>query len=98
MVDAGEDELPIVKENQRTLLADIQRVFAPLKPAERERSGVHTVHPLPIQTYRTVEKGHGRLSERQIRVSSELAGARSWPYPAQVLEYTRTWTANRVTK
>ena len=54
--------------------------------------------PLPIATYRTVEKGHGRLEERQIRVSSELAGYRWWPYLAQVFEYTRTWTTKGVTK
>jgi hypothetical protein len=86
VVEAGGDYLLIVKENQPTLLADIVQVFAPLTAEERARSGVHTVHPLPIQTAQTVEKGHGRLEERQIRVSSELAGYSSWPYLAQVFE------------
>lgn len=98
VVEAGGDYLLIVKENQPTLLADIQQVFAPLTPEERTRSGVHTVHPLPFQTYRSVEKGHGRLEERVIRVSSELAGYSTWPYLAQVFEYTRTWTTKGVTK
>jgi hypothetical protein len=56
------------------------------------------VHPLPMDTYRTVAKGHGRLEERVIRVSRELAGYSSWPYLEQVFEYTRTWTTKGVTK
>ena len=98
VVEAGGDYLLLVKENQPTLLADIVQLFAPLTAEERERTGVHTVHPLAIATYRTVEKGHGRLEERQIRVSSALAGYSSWPYLAQVFEYTRTWTLKGVTK
>jgi predicted transposase YbfD/YdcC len=98
VVEAGGDYLLIVKENQPTLLADILQVFAPLTAEETTRTGVHTVQPLAIETYRTVEKGHGRLEERQIRVSSELAGYSSWPYLEQVFEYTRTWTSKGVTK
>ena len=98
VVAAGGDYLLIVKANQPSLLADIQQVFAPLTAEERARSGVHTVHPLSFQTAQTVEKGHGRIAERQIRVSSELAGYRSWPYLVQVLEYTRRWTSKGVTK
>jgi predicted transposase YbfD/YdcC len=98
VVEAGGDYLLVVKENQPTLLADIVQVFAPLTSEELARMGVHTVQPLPIATYRTVEKGHGRLEERQIRVSSELADYSAWPYLVQVFEYTRTWTAKGVTK
>lgn len=98
VVEVGGDYLLIVKENQPTLLADIVQLFAPLTAEEQARTGVHTVHPLPIATYRTVEKGHGRLEERVIRVSSELAGYSSWPYLEQVFEYTRTWTTNGMTK
>jgi predicted transposase YbfD/YdcC len=53
---------------------------------------------LAIQSYRTVEKGHGRIEERHIRVTSELAGSSSWPYLVQVVESTRTWTTKGVTK
>jgi predicted transposase YbfD/YdcC len=98
VVEAGGDYLLIVKENQPTLLAEIMQVFAPLTAEEATRTGVHTVQPLAIQTYRTVEKGHGRLEERQIRVSSELAGYSWWPYLVQVFEYTRRWTAKGVTR
>lgn len=98
VVEAGGDYLLIVKENQPTLLADIMQVFAPLTTEELARTGVHTLHPLSIQTYRTVEKGHGRLEERHIRVSSELEGYSWWPYLVQVFEYTRRWTTKGVTK
>ena len=98
VVEAGGDYLLLVKENQPRLLADIVQLFAPLTAEERARSGVHTVHPLAFQTAQTVEKGHGRLEERQIRVSSELAGYSPWPYLMQVFEYTRRWTSTGVTK
>src|SRR6266508_2957303 len=98
VVEAGGEYLLIVKENQPTLLADIQQLFAPLTEEERNRSGVHSVQPLVCQTAQTVEKGHGRIEERQIRVSSELAGYSSWPYLAQVFAYTRRWTSKGVRK
>jgi predicted transposase YbfD/YdcC len=65
----------------------IQRILQRLDPAD-----------LAAAVRRSVEKGHGRLEERQIRVSSELAGYHPWPYLAQVFEYTRTWTAKGRTK
>jgi predicted transposase YbfD/YdcC len=98
VVEAGGDYLMIVKDNQPTLLADIQQVFAPLTAEDQARTGVPTVHPLPMTTYQTVEKGHGRIEERQIRVSSDLAGYSSWPYLEQVFEYTRRWTVKGVSK
>ena len=45
-----------------------------------------------------MEKGHGRLEVREIRVSSELADYLDWPYLAQVFQLTRTWTRKGVTK
>ena len=98
VVEAGGDYLFIVKENQPSLLADIQQVFTPLSAEEQARTGVHTVHPLPVRTYHSVEKGHGRLEERHIQVTSELADYSRWPYLAQVFAYTRTWTSKGVTK
>ena len=56
------------------------------------------MHPLVFQTTQTVEKGHGRIEEHQIRVSSDLAEYRSWPYLLHVFEYTRRWTRKGVTK
>jgi len=98
VVEAQGDYLLIVKENQPTLLADIQQLFAPLSATEQARQGVHTAIPMAISSWRTVEKGHGRIEERQIRVSSELAGYSAWPYLNQVFEYTRSWTSKGITK
>jgi predicted transposase YbfD/YdcC len=98
VVEAGGDYLLIVKDNQPTLLADIQQVFAPLSVEEQARTGVHTAIPMRIQTWTSVEKGHGRIEERQIRVSSELEDYHTWPYVAQVFEYTRRWTSKGRTK
>ena len=98
VVEAGGNDRLIAKARHPTLLADRARVFAPLTAAARARTGVHTVLSLPIQTYRTIEKGHGRLAARPIRVSSELAEYRSWPSLVQVVEYTRRWTSQAVTK
>ena len=98
MVEAGGDYLFIVKKNQPTLLQDSVQVFTPLTQEETARSGVHTVQPLVIHSHRTIEKGHGRIEERVIRVSSELQGYHDWPYLAQVFELTRTWTRKGVTK
>jgi hypothetical protein len=98
VVEAGGDYLFIVKEKQPTLLADSMQVFSPLTTKQLAHTGVHTVQPLPIATYRSVEKGHGRLEERQIRVSSELAEYSPWPYLVQVFEEERLWTTKGVTK
>ncbi len=45
-----------------------------------------------------MDKGHGRLEVREIRVSSELADYVDWPYLAQVFQLTRTWTYKGVPK
>ena len=98
VVAAGGDYLVRVKANQPTLFADIQQVFTPLTAEEQARSGIHTVHPLPMHTARTVVKAHGRIEERTIRVTSELAAYSRWPHLAQVCEITRTWTCRGKTR
>lgn len=98
VVQAGGDYLFIVKDNQPTLLADIQQVFAPLSAEEQARTGVHTVVPLQITEAKVVEKGHGRIEERRIRISSDLAGYSTWPFLQQVFEVTRVWIERGVTK
>ena len=92
VVEAGGNDRLIAKARHPTLLADRAQVFAPLTAAARARTGVNTVLSLPMQSAQTIENGHGRIEQRQIRVSSELAGYRSWPSLVQVVEYTCTWT------
>jgi predicted transposase YbfD/YdcC len=85
IVEAGGDYLWFVKENQPTLLAEIEELFTPppLTPG----------HAAPAQDFtlaRQVEKGHGRLEERVLTASGLLAGYSDWPYLAQVFKLERT--------
>jgi predicted transposase YbfD/YdcC len=78
----------MVDANQPTLQADIQQLFAPPPPPWPG----HAPFTIEEELAYTVDKGHGRLEERTIRASSELADYLTWPYVAQVVEVTRTWT------
>jgi len=93
-VEAGGDYEVLVDNNQPTLKADIEQVFAPLPPP----APGHAPLTIEEQRARTVEKGHGRLEVRELRVTSELAGYLDWPYVQQVVELKRTWTRKGVTK
>ena len=73
---AGGDYLFIVKANQPQLFEDLRLLFAPLSPAKRAGEGILR---LPEQHAQTIDKGHGRLEIRSIRVSSELKGYSDWP-------------------
>ncbi len=94
VVEAGGDYLVLVDGNQPTLQADIAQVFAPL-PAPAPGHGPVLIEETQAQT---VEKGHGRLEVRDIRVTAELEGYLDWPYAVQVFALTRTWTRKGVTK
>jgi predicted transposase YbfD/YdcC len=94
VVEAGGDYLFLVDANQPTLQADIAQLFAPPPPPAPGHG------PIVIEEQRaeTVDKGHGRLEVREIRVSAELAEYLDWPYLAQVFELKRTWTCKGVRK
>ena len=94
VVEAGGDYLFLVDANQPTLQADIEQLFAPPPPP----AAGHAPISVEEQQARTVDKGHGRLEVREIRVSSELADYADWPYVAQVFQLTRTWTRKGVTR
>ncbi len=94
VVEAGGDYLVLVDGNQPTLQADIAQLFAP-PPPPHPGHGAWTIEETRA---RTVEKGHGRLEVREIRVSTEVADYVNWPYAQQVFELTRTWTRKGVTK
>ncbi len=94
VVEAGGDYLFLVDANQPTLQADIEQVFAPSPPP----APGHAPIIMEEQQAQTVDKGHGRLEVREIRVSSELAEYLDWPYLAQVFELKRTWTQKGVRK
>lgn len=48
--------------------------------------------PIPddFVTVRTLDKGHGRLDERVLTISSLLADYQPWPYLAQAVQVVRT--------
>jgi predicted transposase YbfD/YdcC len=78
--DRGGDYLMVVKENQPQLLQDIGMCFGS-EPLPGEERG----------TARTLNKGHGRLEEREIVTSSALKDfLADWPGLEQVLKITHT--------
>lgn len=84
IVEAGGDYVWFVKDNQPTLRADITQLFTPLPTLPG------TCAPaLDFSTARQVNKGHGRLEERVITVSSLLEDYSDWPYLAQVFKLER---------
>ncbi len=83
---AGGDYLFLVKGNQPHLLEDVRLLFAPLVPPTRAGEGLLR---LPEQQAHTMEKAHGRVDIRSIRVSSELKGYSDWPGLEQVFEIRR---------
>ena len=86
IVEAGGDYCWIVKENQATLYDDLRLLFGP------QPDDLPGTSPLPddFVSVRTVEKGHGRLDERVLTISSLLAEYQPWPYLAQAFEVVRT--------
>lgn len=91
VVKAGGDYLFVVKGNQATLQDNIAQLFEPPSQAEVERIGFQAPAPLEIQEAKEVDKAHGRIEVREIKVSSELADYVQWPYLAQVFEIKRDW-------
>ena len=95
IVEQQGDYLWMVKENQPTLLDDIELLFAP----ECVSAG-WSAPPVDFTTARSVECGHGRIEERVLTASSMLADYSDWPYLAQVfkLEYWyKDTTSGKVT-
>jgi predicted transposase YbfD/YdcC len=84
VVEAGGDYLWFVKDNQPTLRADVELLFAP----EVVATGWAAL-PTDFTTARQVEKGHGRLEERCLTVSSLLQDYSDWPYLAQAFRLER---------
>ncbi len=84
VLDRGGDYLLIAKGNQSELRAAIALLFSqPSRP-----------RLFPEGEARTVDKAHGRLEVRHLRVSSELGAylAPRWPQVAQVFQIERTIT------
>lgn len=92
---AGGDYVLTVKGNQPELQADIALLFAApdmQNAAAAQRGGSD------YRAVRTLDKGHGRIEERTAVASGELAGYSRWPGLAQVVQITRSWPQEKVTR
>jgi len=84
VVEDGGDYMWFVKDNQPSLLADLELLF------ERPRLAKGWSDPsTDVTTVRQVELGHGRLEERIITVSGMLKEYVDWPYVEQVFRLER---------
>ena len=79
IVEAQGDYLWIAKDNQPEMHEEIALLFQP----QQSRPGWSAV-PMDFRSATTFNKGHGRLEQRTITVSSLLAGYSTFPYLAQV--------------
>jgi hypothetical protein len=70
--EGGGDYVWKVKENQLELLSEIKTLFDPPPLTKNEAPGSNM--PSDLEKARTVNKGYGRLEERELLVSSTLRG------------------------
>lgn len=84
---AGGDYLWFLKDNQPTLLADVQQFFV----APRVAPGWHPP-ALPRETAQVVQKGHGRVEKRRLTSMVDEQGFLDWPGVHQVFMLERQVT------
>lgn len=84
IVRGGGDYMWKVKENQPQLLDDIKTLFNPPPLTQSEAPGSDM--PADLERAGTLDKGHGRIEEREIWVSSALQGYTEWPHLQQVFK------------
>jgi predicted transposase YbfD/YdcC len=96
IVEASGDYIWLVKENQPTLYATIELLFA--APSQDITTPGFGAMQTDFQTATTTSKGHGRLERRTLTSSSLLQGYIDWPGHAQVFKLTRTRTVRKAQK
>lgn len=84
VVKSGGEYLWKVKNNQASLREEIQTVF----DIEGGKTAL-AVLPNDVQSATSLDKGHGRIEERKLSVSSVLRGHRQWPGLEQVFQIER---------
>lgn len=87
VVEAGGEYVWVVKDNQSKTREAIEHLFAPEKPVPGQGCP-----SMGFVTAKTTNKGHGRLEERTITVSSMLNDYLDWPYLGQVFKLERRLT------
>lgn len=80
----GGDYMWFVKENQSTLLADVEQFF---KPAQRYAGW--SLPELPRTVAETTDKGHGRLEKRTLTLMVDEQEFLDWPGVRQVFKLER---------
>ena len=94
IVEAGGDYIWLAKGNQPQLEEDIRLWFEPDPTPIPGQSYV----PKDFETTQTVNKGHGRLEQRTLTVSSQLQDFLDWPYLQQVFQLKRKFTCLKTGK
>jgi len=88
IVEAGGDYIWLAKGNQPQIEEDIRLWFEPdLTPIPGQ-----SYLPKDFETTQTVNKGHGRIEQRTLTVSSQLRDFLDWPYLEQVFKLQRRFT------
>lgn len=85
IVEAGGDYIWLAKGNQPQLEEDLRLWFEP-EPDPLPGQGRL---PKDFETVKETSKGHGRLEERTLTVSSQLNDFLDWPYLQQVFRLER---------
>lgn len=89
IVEAGGEYIWLAKGNQPQMEEDIRLWFEPdLDPIP----GM-AYPPKDFETAQSVNKGHGRLEQRRLTVSSQLKDFLDWPYLEQVFKLERRFTS-----
>lgn len=85
IVEAGGDYIWLAKGNQPQIEEDIRLWF---EPDPIPMPGMNYL-PKDFETTKSVSKGHGRIEERILTVSSQLQDFLDWPYLKQVFQLQR---------
>lgn len=91
IVEAGGDYIWFAKGNQPQLEEDIRLWFEP-EPQPIPGQGQL---PKDFETVKETSKGHGRLEERVLTVSSQLTDFLNWPYLQQVFRLERHFVSTK---
>jgi predicted transposase YbfD/YdcC len=85
IVEAGGEYVWFVKGNQPQLEEDLRLWFGP----DPDPIPGQAYPPKDFETVQSVNKGHGRIEQRTLTVSSQLKDFLDWPYQEQVFKLER---------
>jgi len=91
IVEASGEYIWFVKAIQPQMEEDIRLWF---EPDVQPIPGMN-FPPKDFETARTINKGHGRIEERRLTVSSQLKDFLTWPYLEQDFKLERRFTSTK---